>query len=265
MSSKDTEIKNYWNERADKAFAQDLNPQATTDDVYLRNLEISTLKKAILELQGKQLQVLDVGCGDGFTTIEISSLPNVAHVVGVDYSESMIKSAMKRKISGDLSNIDFLQGDVNEIDLLFSKKFDIIISNRCLINLTSWEMQQGALKKIHSLLSNNGAYFATENFLGGQLNLNNLRGQLGLNEIPIRWHNLYYNESDYLDYANSLFKGVDIINFSSTYYYISRGVYSKYCLETGEDISYHHALHKIAVEFPTIGDFSPIKFVKHFR
>ena len=126
-------------------------------------------------------------------------------------------------------------------------------------------MQQGALKKIHSLLSNNGAYFATENFLGGQLNLNNLRGQLGLNEIPIRWHNLYYNESDYLDYANSLFKGVDIINFSSTYYYISRGVYSKYCLETGEDISYHHALHKIAVEFPTIGDFSPIKFVKHFR
>ena len=63
-------IKEYWEQRA-KENAD--SPQATTDDVYLRKLEISTLVDTIKNLSlPENSSVLDVGCGDGYTTFHVA-------------------------------------------------------------------------------------------------------------------------------------------------------------------------------------------------
>jgi len=61
------EIKEYWNSRA----ASDSTVQATTQDVYLRQIEATTLIRHISGLKG--VHIGDFGCGDGRTTIQVAA------------------------------------------------------------------------------------------------------------------------------------------------------------------------------------------------
>lgn len=67
----------------------------------------------------KYLNVLDIGCGQGFIT---KDLPG-DNIFGVDISQSAIKFATK--ISDD--RLKFKQASIFEIDKLFKVKFDLII------------------------------------------------------------------------------------------------------------------------------------------
>ena len=258
-------IQEYWNNRAKGASMNGDSPQATTDDIYLRNLEATVLDNAIKSIKKNKIKVLDIGCGDGLTTCRLSQNDKIQSITGIDYSEEMIEIAIRRKAELKTSNLNFQVGNVLELVTNVEEKFDLIITNRCLINLESWEDQKKAIEQIYDILELGGSYFATENFLDGQNNMNSLRKSIGLSEIPVRWHNLFYDESQYIEYCSSLFKEIIVENFASSYYYITRGVYSKLCNVTGEIIDYNNKLHEIAIDFPSFGNFSPLKFVKHLK
>ncbi len=257
-----TKIRQYWDERARAAAGE---PSATTNDVYLRDLESTVLLNELRPiLADASVRILDVGCGDGKTTLDLAAqFPN-ATFLGVDFSSEMVISAKKNAAqSSRFCDVQFQVGDARALhDVIGNSIFDVILTSRCLINIVDREQQWLILKQFSEALAPGGYYFGTENFLGGQNNLNSLRRGLGLPEIEIRWHNLYFEEIEFLTYARKMFDSVELINFSSTYYFITRCVYSALCKQENESTNYEHPIHKVAVRFQPFGDFSPIKLIR---
>lgn len=78
-----------------------------------------------LKLKGNE-KILDLGCGDGVLTEQLSLAVPTGKVIGIDASMGMIKTA--KSIKND--NIEFQQMDINEIN--YKNEFNIIFSNAAL-------------------------------------------------------------------------------------------------------------------------------------
>lgn len=78
-----------------------------------------------LDLQGTE-RILDLGCGDGTLTAQLSSLVPKGTVVGIDASQGMIKVAQQKQGR----NLSFLLMDINDLD--FSEEFNVVFSNATL-------------------------------------------------------------------------------------------------------------------------------------
>jgi len=252
-------IKEYWQDRAKQHAAA---PAATTDDVYLRELEIATLRMTLGEHGLTSGTFLDVGCGDGYSTMQIAAAFPGFTFWGVDYSENMIANAKARLNSHpELSNrVKFSVGDVLSLcSALEGTVFDIALTDRCLINLETFANQASALAQIAACVKPKGLYIAIENFAEGQDNLNQARAAVGLPEIPVRWHNIYFKEEEFLSCVREHFDLPVIKDFSSSYYFATRVVYSKMCQMRGEAPDYKHEIHQLAVQLPWTGQFSPVR------
>lgn len=262
----DPEIKQYWDERAAEAAGR---PQATTDDVWLRELEVRTLNEELTPFIAAGGAVLDLGCGDGKTVLRLAAAHPRASFVGVDFSEAMIDSARRSLAdeSDDVRNrVQFQVGDVTDLaSSLGGRQFDAAMTDRCLINLPTEELQFEAIASIGAHVAGGGRYLAIENFLDGQEAMNEARVALGLAEIPIRWHNRFFDEDRFLQRARQLFAEVEVLDFSSTYYLVTRVAYSAMCAAQGSSPDYEHDLHRIAAAMPACGRFSPIRLVRMIR
>jgi len=254
-------IKEYWEKRAKQNVK---NPKATTNDVYLRDLEIDTLIKTLKELQiSPDNNVLDVGCGDGYSTLKLAEAFPKTNFLGMDYSENMIKTAcLQLEYKPEIKNrVIFLTGDATEIEKVCNYPFEFIISDRCLINLDSFPSQIKAISQIAKNLKTGGYYLAIENFIEGHENMNKARSSIGLKEIPIRWHNLYFKEDEFVNAIKDYFEIKMWKDFSSSYYFATRLVYSKMCQMKGEEPDYMHEIHQLSINLPWVGQFSPIRMV----
>ena len=209
-------------------------------------------------------RILDIGCGDGYTTLNIAkNFPGTAFT-GVDYSGNMIANAQLnlKSLSLSTAHLSFQVADATHISNYFEPgSFDFILSDRCLINLENRTNQYSAIKQIGGLLKQGGYYLAIENFEEGQNNLNKARETMGLNEIPIRWHNLFFREKEFVQNAGNWFSSIEFADFSSAYYYATRVIYSAMCKLRNEEPDYLHDIHRIAVDLPPFGSYSPIRLV----
>lgn len=248
------EIKEYWNTRANEFKT---SPEATTNDYYMRQIEINSLKNKIEKYQKDIKKIADIGCGNGYSTIELAKTFPDIEFFGFDYSTEMINNAKENLNNACISNIKFDVLDI--VDGNIEGKYDLIYTDRCLINLSSWSDQQLALKKITSALSENGVYLMIENFLNGQNNLNDLRKKFGLTTIDVRDHNLFFNLEQTKMYIKDLgctFASYE--NISSLYYLVSRVIYSKICSLENKQPDYYDIHHELASKLPVNGDFGPI-------
>lgn len=246
------EIKKYWENRA----AGDSSAQSTTQDFYLREIECNILFERIQKYSPDF--VADVGCGDGRTTTRLASkFPNL-FFSGFDYSSFMIENARNHLPPGELSNIQF-----DQLDICAGLKdsFGLIYTTRCLINLPSWDLQKVAINNIHSSLTIGGVYLMIENFIEGHENFNQVRKNFDLPEISIREHNFYFQRDRLLDYIDGRFEIEEEVNISSTYYLMSRVIYSKICSETGQQPDYFDDHHRFAAGLPFAGEFGPIRLI----
>ena len=248
-------IKDYWDERAATT-----PKAATTDDVYLRVLERSTLIQQLTRLGcNNNSRILDAGCGDGATLL---ALQNAFHgqLTGRDYSASMIELAKQRFDSIPDANIDLAVGDVRKLSEMFAPaSFDFVSTCRCLINLETETEQYDAIGGIASQLKPGGYYLAIENFVEGNESLNKARALYELPAINIRWHNRFFNTRDFKTQAAKHFQHIEMIEFSSAYYFATRVIYSKLCAIEGKSPDYQHDIHRMSVDLPVMGDFSPVK------
>ncbi|KAB2457257.1 malonyl-ACP O-methyltransferase BioC [Bacillus sp. CH126_4D] len=70
------------------------------------------------------IRILELGCGTGYVTEQLSNLFPKAHITAIDFAESMIAVAKTRK---NVNNVTFYCEDIERLRL--EKTYDVIISN----------------------------------------------------------------------------------------------------------------------------------------
>lgn len=74
----------------------------------------------------KNLNVLDLGCGDGTTAIPEAKLG--ANVLGVDIASNLVAAGNERAKAHGLSNCTFKEGDATDLQDLKDSSFDLVVS-----------------------------------------------------------------------------------------------------------------------------------------
>lgn len=241
----------FWNDRV-KEFKDD--PVVSMKDVFSMDLEVAEIIKYLEDGQ----DILNIGCGNGFKDIEYAKVKKVT-VKGIDYAEEMIKTAnkSKEKASGLMGTVAFEMGDVLELNK--PKTYDVVITNRCLINLENHKKQYEAINNICKLVKDGGLFLMMECTDKGLDNINRARAEYGLEILPIPpWNNCYMVEDDLVAFFKERFRSVEINCFNSTYYLVSRTLNALLTPE-GEEIDYYSKLNEYAKQLPVMGDYSPCK------
>ncbi|MBI5141422.1 MAG: class I SAM-dependent methyltransferase [Nitrospirae bacterium] len=254
--NKNTEVKQFWDSQA---AAHGETYLATMPDKFLKELEIDNISKYLKP----GTHVADIGCGNGYSTFHYAETVDIT-IQGIDYSEAMIEQAHKawNRLPDNLkARVSFRPGDVKGTGF-DSSMFDTVITDRCLINLTTRNDQENALKELHRILKPNGYYVMCEDTEQGLHNLNQVREYVGLEPIKVRWHNLYIDETHILTVAQELFNLVEVVKFSSFYYLASRIINGKMAQEEGVEPKYDSDVNRVAAlcsSKAVFGDFGPLK------
>lgn len=199
--------------------------RGTADDYQLRELEIQTAKKYMAD----GLEVLDVGCGTGYSLRRYAKAFKIRGV-GVDYAESMVKTAAARSTTPgeDLKGtLQFHHASVLELPFP-DNSFDVVVSARCLMALLDWELQKKAMIEINRVLKPGGTFVMMEGTFQGLERLNAVRERFGLSPIDGRGLNrlitLKFDEPALLEYGKSFMDHVATHRFGM-YYFISRVIH----------------------------------------
>lgn len=242
----------FWEERASMGY------QAGSNDKILKHLEIEELKKYI----SNQTKILEIGCGNGYTSVEIADAFDV-EIQSFDYSKKMIDFAnnlLKESKNIHLKDkVKFQVFDIREL-AKFEGEYDIIITERVLINLDSFDEQIKAIKGISSKLKEGGIFLMCESSMDGLNNINAERIKFNLDQIEMPWHNNYIDDKKLNSELDNIdLKLVETNNFSSTYYFLSRIIYANYAKVNNEDIKYDSLINKMSIKLPSLGNFSQTK------
>jgi ubiquinone/menaquinone biosynthesis C-methylase UbiE len=208
----DAQIKEFWTEQALK---HGKAPSASWSDTRVMEMEV----REIAKLLSPNDRVLDVGCANGFTTLQLASrLP--LEILGLDYIPNMIEeanahlAAVAPKLT---SKVRFAVGDIVQLSEP-DAAYDKVVVVRVIINLGSWERQCRALAECTRVLKPGGVLLLSEATVQGWERLNTMRREWGLNDIPMPSFNLYLDEEKVVAQTAGSLELVDIINFASTYF-----------------------------------------------
>ncbi len=243
MVHNNKEVLEYWNK-------EDVESMY---DKFLIRAEIELIKKHI-PINSK---VLDAGCGEGEGTLEYAKIKNL-RIHAADFSTTRLKKAKKRL--KDFSNVELFQIDfLNKYDLDYD--YDVIISQRFLINLMELDIQKRVIKELIARINSGGYFLIFEGSVDGVNELNNFRKLFGLKPILIKWHNLFFNDSHL---ENFLIKeGMEIVQKEGLgdYFFLTRGIRPYFETDLSWNSKYNKtASSKALKKFLHLGDrFSRLK------
>jgi SAM-dependent methyltransferase len=72
------------------------------------------------------MEVLDLGCGDGTTAVPAAKLG--ANVLGVDIAGNLVAAGNARAAQGSLSNLRFQEGDASDLSGIPDERFDLVVT-----------------------------------------------------------------------------------------------------------------------------------------
>jgi SAM-dependent methyltransferase len=227
-------IRAFWDGRAQQFGT---SQRATLNETYLRHVEITQMRKQLLRRRPRR--VLDVGCGNGYSTrLYAAALPDT-QFFGVDFSPQMIELA-RQDAPG---NVRFSPADVTDPATLPVGSFDVIYTQRCIQNLPDYPTQQRAIRTLRSRLTPGGTLILNECSRDGVAQLNGLRRKLGLAAIENiePWHNTFMIDRRLRDDF-----GARVRHISSTYMMLTKVL--------------HKRLGKWARYLPPVGRFGYDRF-----
>lgn len=209
------EIWKFWSERA-RVHGE--SPCASWSDHRLIELEIAAIGAHIRPGE----HVLDVGCGNGYSSARYAALG--ADVVGIDYVAEMVEHAESRRerLPRDVAQrLEFRIGDVTSLELE-DTSFDAVVSTRVIINQPSWAQQVQGLRECARVLRPGGIFLLSEATEQGWRRLNALRREWGLADIPMPSFNLYLDQDRMVDAIADEFTVEEVAEFASSYYVATR-------------------------------------------
>lgn len=238
------EIRRYWESRAG------LGEQAGTQDLIPKHLEI----EAILAHVRDGMRILEIGCGNGITAIEIARRFQ-ADILGLDYTQGMVEAAraLGQSTPGLRGAVRFDVGDLTTLSG-HGECYDLIYTERVLINLKNAEEQMVAIGRIGGLLAAGGVYVMCENSQDGLDRINDLRVAAGLPAISPPWHNLYFRDGELEALSLSGLTLERVIPYSATYYFLSRVVNAWLAAKRGVQPAYDAEINQLALLLPAFGD-----------
>lgn len=205
-------IRSFWTEQA---VAHGVTPQASWTDVRVIEMEIRTILGHLTDGQ----RVLDVGCANGFSTLQFARSRKI-DITGVDYIPEMVSSAQValQSVASDLAGrASFAVGDATSLQFA-DNQFDAVVVIRVIINLGDWERQLVGLRECVRVLRPGGTLLLSEATVQGWTRLNDLRREWGLSPIPMPSFNNYLDQERVVDALRSDCELVEINNFASSYY-----------------------------------------------
>jgi ubiquinone/menaquinone biosynthesis C-methylase UbiE len=210
------EIVNYWSEQAVK---HRQSPAASWSDTMVIEMEI----REILNYLEDGDRVLDVGCANGYSTLQFAMKKRV-NIRGLDLIPDMIEQARLRLNNLSrvpLGSVEFHVGDATDLAEP-QETYDKVIVTRVIINLGSWTNQLKGLHECTRVLKPGGMLLLSEATLQGWLRLNKFRREWGLEDIPVPPFNNYLDQEQLLESVSGHLQIIEIKNFASTYYVGSR-------------------------------------------
>jgi len=171
------QIREFWTQQALK---RGQSPAASWSDQMVIEMGIREILKRLTDGD----RVLDVGCANGYSTVQFASQKRV-HVRGIDYTPEMIEQARLR-LSGIADKLpgkaEFNVGDVTALEEP-TETYDKVVSIRVIINLGEWKYQLKGLSECARVLKPGGMLLLSEATLQGWRKLNKLRREWQLPDI----------------------------------------------------------------------------------
>jgi SAM-dependent methyltransferase len=168
----------YWSQRATSVEG---DVEVNIMDIFQRDLEYDH----VCTYLEKEMKVLEVGCGNGFSTNRFRGL--VKHIDAFDSSEEMIRRA--RATYGE-SNNQFIHDSVLAPRHV-STSYDVVLCVRVLINLRDLTEQRLAIRNLVPLMRVGGRFILVEGFSDGFSSLNELRSRVALPPLEPAAINFY--------------------------------------------------------------------------
>lgn len=245
-------VKKHYDQEAIK---HKLTSHSTMPDKNVRILEIHNILKYLDE----DSECLEVGCGNGWASVEISNLKKI-NLTSMEINNKMFKLALKQpknKIEGKLR---FIRKDI----LRYSKKdhYDIVFSIRCIINIMEWALQKKALQNMCTSVKSGGRLILLEAFSDGLENLNEARKELSLGSIKPASHNLHLNKKKVISQLEKC--GLELVNednFLSSYYFWTRVIYPSIATSNNLQLFFNSKIDEFFSHFPPYGNFAHIKIL----
>ena len=244
-----------------------LSPQSTIEDQVIRDAETQFFKNAIKKIllqsthRERPIRILDAGCGNGIT-IELlaKKFPSV-HFTGLEFTPELHELCLQRSLSSQ--NVKFIQGDLRDISTFGDIPYDIIYSQRAVINIRGKQKQVLALKNIAESLTDQGHYLLSESFYESWASLNHARAEFQLEEVPISKHNLFLTESrlQTLDKFKMCEYHHDFgRHHLSTHFYLTRVLHPQLKKQGDRAVAPHFVKFFSEGLGPNIGSYSPLQF-----
>ena len=208
-------IREHWRKVGEQLSAAE-KVTGTSRDPILGSLEEECLARYLRPGD----TVLEIGCGDAAHTVRYAR--QVRRIFGLDVADTLIAHARQRVERAQIENVQFVVGSVLDLQRIFNAgDIDCVVSQRCLINLPTWEHQQDALLKIHEVLRKGGVFLMTEGFQEELDNLNHVREAVGLSPMKVVSYNRNLRHEEFDSFIAHHFE-VEAVHGYGLYLLLSR-------------------------------------------
>jgi len=116
-------------------------PHKTLNKLGIKSLKDERYKIVKEHCRGR---LLDIGCGEGFVTIEVAKKIK-AKIVGIDKEKDAIKFAIS---NNKLENMEYSTGDIFKLDYFKDNSFDLVMSLEVLEHLENYEKAIEIMSKL---------------------------------------------------------------------------------------------------------------------
>lgn len=200
-----TRIDEYW-ESPDTISLLDKNLRKLETDFVLSQINSSD-------------EMADFGCGDGESTVHYAA--KARSCLALEHSNHLRAKAADRFAVAGLRNVTVVGGDALDLSA-YADMFDLVVSQRVVINFMTWEEQKRVLENIRSTLRYGGRYIMIENTFEGFEAMNEVRRAVGLKNVPLHdWHNHFLHYDQLMEFLKGKFT-IEKTHTFNLYYLLTR-------------------------------------------